>query len=490
MGVVVALCHIGGTKGRRCSFFSVPASHPRGVCTDVRPLRDEDPRTIGGYDLLECLGEGGMGRVYVATSRGTGTPEPVVIKVVRTEWALDPTFRERFRREVALARRVRGRFLAEIFDADPEASPPWLAMEYIQGPTLAEHVDSGGPLDVPGLQRLAWGLGHALAIIHDQGIVHRDIKPANVMMAQEEPRLIDFGLAKAARDSTGVSRGQVVGTPSYMSPEQVRGGPVTAASDVFALGGVLYFAATGAPPFGERDDAVFHRIHEMEPDLGRVPLALRELVADCLSKDPRRRPDPETIACGLDRFFPQETLPPRVPPRRTSRPDHPDVLSLHRLLRGQGHPRPQEGALLELAVECQRHTATPLDEYMELFRWYHGRSLGQNDPFHPGEEALDEEALLVVAAMVGIACADRTLPHGLARQVLSVAASQGAAAVPVIGLSALWTRAWTRQDVLRAVGLLIQMGLLKGEPNPRAGLLGGLVTVPAPVRTALGRPAE
>ena len=453
----------------------------------MRPLRDEDPRAIGGYDLIEHLGEGGMGRVYVATSRGGGATEPVVVKVLRDQWALDPTFRERFRREVTLARRARGRFLAEIFDADPEASPPWLAMEYIQGPTLAERVDSGGPLNVRGLQRLAWGLAHALVIIHDQGIVHRDIKPANVIMMEEEPRLIDFGLAKADRDSTGASRGLVVGTPAYMSPEQVRGGPMAATSDVFALGGVLHFAATGAPPFGEGDEAVFHRILEFEPDLGRVPLALRDLVAACLNKDPERRPAPEAIACDLDRLFPHETLPPRVPPRRAPRPDHPDVLELHRLLRGQGRPLPHQEALLRLAVECQRHTATPLEEYMELFRWYHGRALGRTDPFAPGRSGLDEDALSVVAASVGIACADRRLVSGLARQVLSVVASQGATAVPVTDLSALWTRGWARQDVLGAVGLLIQMGLMEGEPHPRTGLLGGLVTLSPSVRAAVGR---
>ncbi|WP_329219595.1 protein kinase [Streptomyces sp. NBC_01485] len=254
-----------------------------------------DPQRIGGYRLLARLGAGGMGRVYLARSDRGRT---VAVKLVRRELAAREEFRARFRQEVRNAQRVGGFWTAPVLDADTEAEVPWVATGYVAGPSLQQVVSHDhGPLPERSVRILAAGLAHALANIHAAGIVHRDLKPSNVMVTIEGPRVIDFGVARALESVTGDSRltqaGAVIGSPGFMAPEQVRGDPVTPASDVFCLGAVLVYAATGAFPFGSADTgvhALMFRIAEDEPDLSGVPEGIADLVRACLRKDPAARP--------------------------------------------------------------------------------------------------------------------------------------------------------------------------------------------------------
>ncbi|MFB4313939.1 serine/threonine-protein kinase [Actinomadura sp. 21ATH] len=262
----------------------------------TQALRPEDPRDIGPYRLLARLGAGGMGSVFLGRS---ASGRAVAVKLVHPELARDAEFRRRFRQEVDAAREVGGEFTARVLDADPDAAVPWLATVYVAGPSLHEVVDGGyGPLPERSLRRLAAGLGHALRAVHDRGLVHRDLKPANVLLALDGPRVIDFGIARAVDSTIATRTGAVIGTPAYMSPEQVRGERVTPAGDVFSLGSVLAFAATGRLPFATDEGgvhALMMRITSAEPDLAGLEGPLLELVQACLAKEPRRRPSPEEI---------------------------------------------------------------------------------------------------------------------------------------------------------------------------------------------------
>ncbi|WP_073754619.1 serine/threonine-protein kinase [Streptomyces sp. CB03234] len=262
----------------------------------MHPISAEDPAWIGPYRLLGLLGEGGMGRVYLARSEGGRT---VAVKLILRQLAQDGEFRQRFAQEVAAARRVGGRWTAPVLDADTGAAMPWVATGYIPGPALSEVVGKDhGPLPDTSVRALASGLSQALEAIHSVGLVHRDLKPSNVLLTVDGPRVIDFGIARAldAHSAAGDVRtrtGAVVGSPGFMSPEQVRGEGVTAASDVFCLGAVLAYAATGRMPFGSAESGVhslLYRIVQEEPDLVGVPPRLAGLVRACLIKDPAGRP--------------------------------------------------------------------------------------------------------------------------------------------------------------------------------------------------------
>ncbi|MDX3246670.1 serine/threonine-protein kinase, partial [Streptomyces sp. ME18-1-4] len=266
----------------------------------MEKLGPGDPQRIGGYRLLARLGAGGMGQVYLARSDRGRT---VAVKLVRRELAAREEFRARFRQEVRNAQRVGGFWTAPVLDADTEAEVPWVATGYVAGPSLQQVVSHDhGPLPERSVRILAAGLAHALTNIHAAGIVHRDLKPSNVMVTIEGPRVIDFGVARALESVTGESRltqtGAVVGSPGFLAPEQVRGDAVTPASDVFCLGSVLAYAATGALPFGSADSgahALMFRIAEDEPDLTGVPEGIADLVRACLRKDPAARPTPDRI---------------------------------------------------------------------------------------------------------------------------------------------------------------------------------------------------
>ncbi|WP_234317907.1 serine/threonine-protein kinase, partial [Streptomyces rimosus] len=265
----------------------------------MEPLGADDPRVIGAYRLLGRLGAGGMGRVYLGRSAGGRT---VAVKSVHARLAADDRFRARFRREVESARRVGGAWTAPVLDADPDAPVPWVATGYVAGPSLTRAVEDFGPLDASAVRTLGAGLAAALAAVHTHGLVHRDVKPSNVMLTLDGPLLIDFGIARAmdggaALTATGVQ----VGSPGYMAPEQILGRDVTGACDVFSLGAVLAYAATGTGPFtGDSSAALLYKVVHEDPDLGPALTGeLREVTAACLAKRPGDRPAPGEIARRL-----------------------------------------------------------------------------------------------------------------------------------------------------------------------------------------------
>ncbi|MDN3295570.1 serine/threonine-protein kinase [Streptomyces ficellus] len=265
----------------------------------MQPLEAGEPRTIGPYRLLGRLGAGGMGRVYLARSEGGRT---VAVKVVHPHFAQDEEFRARFRKEVQAARLVGGQWTAPVLDADPDAPVPWVATGYVTGPSLAAAVTGHGPLPTHSVRALGAGLAEALAAVHGLRLVHRDVKPSNVLLALDGPRLIDFGIARATDGSASLtSTGVSVGSPGYMAPEQILGKGVTGAADVFSLGAVLAYAATGAPPFpGDSSAALLYKVVHEEPELGGALTGeLRELVTACLAKDPAARPVPAEVAGRL-----------------------------------------------------------------------------------------------------------------------------------------------------------------------------------------------
>ncbi|MFF1598976.1 serine/threonine-protein kinase [Streptomyces mirabilis] len=265
----------------------------------MQPLGVDEPTVVGPYRLLGRLGSGGMGRVYLGRSAGGRT---VAVKIVHPHFALDEEFRARFRREVEAARRVGGAWTAPVLDADPEASVPWVATGYAAGPSLAAAVaDAGGPLPVDSVRVLGAGLAEALTAVHALGLVHRDVKPSNVLLTLDGPLLIDFGIARATDGTASLtSTGVSVGSPGYMSPEQILGKGVTGAADVFSLGAVLVYAATGESPFpGDSSAALLYKVVHEEPRLGSLEGELRELVAACLAKDPAGRPTPGEVAGRL-----------------------------------------------------------------------------------------------------------------------------------------------------------------------------------------------
>ncbi|WP_245930997.1 serine/threonine-protein kinase [Actinokineospora auranticolor] len=259
----------------------------------MRELRAGDPTRIGDFALVARLGRGAMGTVFLGRSPGG---RPVAVKVARAELADDPAFRARFRQEIDMARAVGGFWTAAVVGADPDAERPWLATEYVAGPTLSEAVSTNGPLAEPVVRALMAGLAEALAAIHGAGLVHRDLKPSNVLLAADGPRVIDFGIAKAVRGAGLTLTGMVFGTPGYLSPEQISGTEVGPACDVFALGAVMVFAATGRGPFGEGEiPALLYRAVHTGPDLTGVPRELRPVVSRCLNVRPELRPTPADL---------------------------------------------------------------------------------------------------------------------------------------------------------------------------------------------------
>ncbi|RSS57899.1 serine/threonine protein kinase [Streptomyces sp. WAC07061] len=265
----------------------------------MQPLEAGEPRAVGAYRLLGRLGAGGMGRVYLGRSAGGRT---VAVKIVHPHFASDAEFRARFRREVEAARRVGGEWTAPVLDADPDAPVPWVATGYVAGPSLDRAVAGHGPLPEASARAVGAGLARALVAVHGLGLVHRDVKPSNVMLTLDGPRLIDFGIARATDGTASLtSTGVSIGSPGYMSPEQILGKGVTGASDVFSLGAVMAFAATGRPPFsGDNSATLLYKVVHEPPELDGIPAGeLRELVGACLAKAAADRPAPEALAAAL-----------------------------------------------------------------------------------------------------------------------------------------------------------------------------------------------
>ncbi|MGM9468289.1 protein kinase domain-containing protein [Streptomyces murinus] len=261
------------------------------------PLTHDDPHALGPYQPIARLGSGGMGTVYLARTAGGRT---VALKTMHAEIASDPALRTRFRLETDAARVVGERFGAGVVDADPRAETPWLATEYVLGPPLDDAVELCGPLPEATVRALGAALCGALGQLHASDVVHRDLKPSNILITAYGPKVIDFGIARAAGDEHLTRVGAAVGTPAFMSPEQASGQEHTAAGDVFALAGLLLFAATGRPPFGYGQAAdLLYRVQYAEPDLTGVPGALAPLLAQCLDKNPFRRPTTGWLAARL-----------------------------------------------------------------------------------------------------------------------------------------------------------------------------------------------
>jgi hypothetical protein len=263
----------------------------------VEELRLDDPRHVGSYRLLGRLGSGGMGHVFLGQSPGGRL---VAVKVIRPDLADAPDFRRRFAREVAAARRVSGIFTAPVVDADPEALHPWLVTAYVDGPSLASHVAHNGALSDGEVVKLGCALAEGLAAIHGAGIVHRDLKPSNVLLAADGPRIIDFGISRATGATSLTQSGLVVGSPGFMSPEQADGREVGTASDVFSLGAVLAFAATGSEPFGSGAvSALVYRVVHAEPALTGISDELCHVIRACLRKIATERPTPAGLLAML-----------------------------------------------------------------------------------------------------------------------------------------------------------------------------------------------
>ncbi|MBO0881873.1 MAG: serine/threonine protein kinase, partial [Mycobacterium sp.] len=276
---------------------------------ELDPLQPGDPSKIGGYRLLGRLGRGGMGQVYLGRSPGGRN---VAVKLIRAPYADDAVFRRRFSREVKAAQRVGGYYTAQVIDDGSGEDPPWMVTAYVDGPSLYEAVRTAGPLPAETVQTLGACLAEGLAAIHDCGLVHRDLKPANVILAADGPRIIDFGIARALDTNAMTAHGALLGTLPYMSPEQARGQIVGPASDVFSLGSVLCFAATGHGPFGGSDASVLYRITNEQPDFTGMPESLHSLITDCLRKNPAAR---VTVTGLLERLAAADTSrgwPPRL----------------------------------------------------------------------------------------------------------------------------------------------------------------------------------
>ncbi|MFF8270191.1 serine/threonine-protein kinase [Streptomyces sp. NPDC016562] len=286
-------------------------------------LRREDPRVVGSFRLHRRLGAGGMGVVYLGSDR---RGQRVALKVIRPDLAEDQEFRSRFAREVSAARRIRGGCTARLVAADLEAERPWFATQYVPGPSLHDKVAEEGPLTAAQIAAIGAALSEGLVAVHEAGVVHRDLKPSNILLSPKGPRIIDFGIAWATGASTLTHVGTAVGSPGFLAPEQVRGAAVTPATDVFALGATLAYAATADSPFGHgSSEVMLYRVVHEEPHLQGVPDALAPLVQACLAKDPEERPSTLQLSMRLKEIAAREAqgLSDGRPPAQRARTERP-----------------------------------------------------------------------------------------------------------------------------------------------------------------------
>ncbi|AZM45028.1 serine/threonine protein kinase [Streptomyces sp. WAC 06738] len=313
-------------------------------------LRREDPRVVGSFRIHRRLGAGGMGVVYLGSDR---RGQRVALKVIRPDLAEDQEFRSRFAREVSAARRIRGGCTARLVAADLDADRPWFATQYVPGPSLHDKVGDEGPLIAARVAAIGAALSEGLVAVHEAGVVHRDLKPSNILLSPKGPRIIDFGIAWATGASTLTHVGTAVGSPGFLAPEQVRGQPVTPASDVFSLGATLAYATTGDSPFGQgSSEVMLYRVVHEEPLLDGVPDALAPLLRTCLAKTPDDRPSTLQLSLRLKEIAAREAHgagPEAAPPRRTAAERAaPGPTAAHRppspRATGAGRPGPGTGA--------------------------------------------------------------------------------------------------------------------------------------------------
>ncbi|WP_344056704.1 serine/threonine-protein kinase, partial [Microbispora corallina] len=277
---------------------------------EPQPLEPGDPVRLGSHRITGRIGEGGQGIVYLGESEAGGL---VAVKLFHARLGQDRAARDDFAREADLARRVARFCTAQVLESGMEGGRPYIVSEYVPGPALHQVVAAEGPRSGSALERLAIGTATALVALHDAGVVHRDFKPHNVLIGPDGPRVIDFGIARALA-GTSTMTSQVVGTPAYMAPEQLVAGELGFALDVFAWASTVAFAATGRPPFGsDAIPAIIHRILNQEPDLDGVEPPLRDLLAECLDKDPARRPAARDLLDRLVRLRSDPAAHPAVP---------------------------------------------------------------------------------------------------------------------------------------------------------------------------------
>ncbi|MFF3402493.1 serine/threonine-protein kinase [Streptomyces sp. NPDC002659] len=316
-------------------------------------LRREDPRVVGSFRLHRRLGAGGMGVVYLGSDR---RGQRVALKVIRPDLAEDQEFRSRFAREVSAARRIRGGCTARLVAADLEAERPWFATQYVPGPSLHDKVAEDGTLRAAEVAAIGAALSEGLVAVHEAGVVHRDLKPSNILLSPKGPRIIDFGIAWATGASTLTHVGTAVGSPGFLAPEQVRGAAVTPATDVFALGATLAYAATADSPFGHgSSEVMLYRVVHEEPQLYGVPDALAPLVRACLAKDPEERPSTLQLSMRLKEIAAREAqgLSEARPPAQRERIEQDRPTSRY----PQRTQRVERSERLERTERLERRTA-------------------------------------------------------------------------------------------------------------------------------------
>jgi serine/threonine protein kinase len=290
-------------------------SSPVLPAVPLEPLRERDPRELGGFRMLGRLGFGGMGVAYLAESAGKWA----VVKVVRSDLADSSTFRARLLRELEAMRRTEGPHTASLLASDLDSDPAWFAMEFIPGANLTRFVADAGPLPGDDLEGFARGLAEALAHVHAAGIIHRDLKPSNVMMSPTGPRLIDFGIAGLDEGTNLTKTGSVVGSTGWLAPEQVTGDPIGPAADIHAWALCVLFAATGTPPFGgDTSTAAMYRVLEVTPEVPHsISQPLRDLLVGAVAKDPAYRPTIDQVTTALATGSTAGWAPPLAPMTRS-----------------------------------------------------------------------------------------------------------------------------------------------------------------------------
>lgn len=266
----------------------------------MEPLKSKDPKSVGQWTLIARLGAGGMGVVYLAT-KGT---QNAALKVIHGHLIDDENWLIRFQREIEVLTRIKSDYVACILESDVMSDSAWVATEFVDGPDLKSEIEINGKLSAQKWMGLAIGLSRAIADVHAAGIIHRDIKPGNVIFSRSGPKLIDFGISLMSESTSLTTTGLVTGSPAWLSPEQIAGSAITQATDLFALGSLLTYAAKGFSPWSDSIDtttpAFFHRILTESPDLSGLNELQKQVIEKLLDKEPKDRPNAKDIIKTLE----------------------------------------------------------------------------------------------------------------------------------------------------------------------------------------------